>query len=62
MCIPHGGGGMKSSGYIDTTPPKSVKRVSKAVFEHGDPNYKEEVIQYRKPKPKKGFFESLFGL
>jgi len=62
MCIPHGATGTKSNGYIDTTPPKSVKRVSKAVFEHGDPNYKDEVIEYHKPKPKKNFFEKLLGL
>ncbi len=62
MCLSHSGGGKIDSGYIDTAPPKSIKRVSKAVFEHGDPNYDGEVIEYHKPKPKKNFFEKLFGL
>ncbi len=63
MCIPHGATGSKDSGYIeDGKPRKKVEKLPKAIFENGDPNYDGVVIEYKKPEPKKGFLQKVFGL
>jgi len=63
MCIPHGATGSKDSGFIETSPPrKKIEKLPKAIFEHGDPNYDGVVLEYKKPTPKKNFFEKLLGL
>ncbi|MDA3908214.1 MAG: hypothetical protein PF437_03935 [Sulfurimonas sp.] len=60
MCIPHGSGGKKDSGYIDIKPKKHVEKVSQEVFEKGDPNFVDERKNvYKKTEVKKSFLSSL---
>ena len=62
MCIPHGAGGSKDSGYIETKPKKHIKKVPQEIFEKGDPNFIDErQLDDKKQKEKKSFFDSLFG-
>ncbi|MFT7002678.1 MAG: hypothetical protein ACJAWW_000011 [Sulfurimonas sp.] len=61
MCMPHGSGGKKDSGYIEIKPKKHIKRVSQSVFEKGDPDFVDERKDMNiKPEVKKSFFSSLF--
>ena len=64
MCIPHGAARSKSNGFVKKErPQKSVKRVSKELFEKGDPDFIDERTSSYEPKSKKtGLFSSLFGL
>ena len=59
MCIPHGVTTSKSSGYIDEKPKKSLKRVSQAEFEHGDPDFVDERIYKDEPKKKSSIFMQM---
>jgi len=62
MCIAHGATTSRDNGYIDDKPKqKHVRKISKEILAHGDPNYDGEVIKYEKPK-KKSFFDMLFDL
>jgi len=62
MCIPHGAGGSKDSGYIETKPKRHVEKVPQEIFEKGDPNFVDERRpEDEKQKEKKSFFDSLFG-
>ncbi len=66
MCIPHNTFGTKSSSYKREKPKKSVKMVSKARFEHGDPDFVDErkktdtADKTDKEVENKGFFSFLF--
>lgn len=64
MCIPHGATGSKSNGFVkDDKPKKHIQRVSKELFEKGDPDFVDErTTPYIPKKKKKSFFDSLFGL
>ena len=61
MCIPHGVRTTKSNGYVEDKPKKSVKRVSEAEFEHGDPDFVDERIHKDEPKKKSSIFDKMFG-
>ena len=61
MCIPHGAARTKSNGYIEEKPKKSLKKVSQAEFEHGDPDFVDERIRKEEPKRKSSIFERLTG-
>ena len=62
MCIPHGGGGTKDSGYIDIKPKKHIKRVSQQQFEKGDPDFIDErVFKNEAANDKKTLCDRIFG-
>ena len=61
MCIPHGARTTHSNGYIEEKPKKSVKRVSEAEFEHGDPDFVDERIHKDELQKKGTIFDKLFG-
>lgn len=61
MCIPHGATGTKNNGYVEKEKPKkSIKRVSQAEFEKGDPDFIDDRTKAYKPKKDKSFFSSWF--
>lgn len=61
MCMPHGAGGKTDSGYIDVKPKKHIKKVSKDIFEKGDPDFIDERYLDKKTNDKKSLLDSLFG-
>ncbi len=61
MCIPHGATTSKSNGYVKEKKKRSVTPVSKAEFEHGDPDFVDERIVQEEEKMPSSFFETLFG-
>lgn len=61
MCIPHGATGKKDNGYVEEKPKKHIEKVSKELFEHGDPNFVDERTKPYVPKKKGGFFEKFFS-
>jgi len=53
MCIPHGATGSKSNGFVkEDKPKKHIQRVSKSLFEKGDPNFIDERTTFYEPKKK----------
>lgn len=66
MCIPHGATpNLNSGGRIkrEKTVQKSLKRVSKHMFEKGDPNFKDERHPHEAEgqESKKSWLSSLFS-
>lgn len=63
MCIPHGAAASVNNGYVkEKRPKKSIKRVSKEIFEKGDPDFVDERTEpYESKEQKKGLLESLFS-
>ena len=61
MCIPHGATTSKSNGYVEEKPKKSVKRVSQAEFEHGDPDFVDERVHKEETPKKSSVFDKLLG-
>ncbi|MFT5660106.1 MAG: hypothetical protein ACI9TV_000746 [Sulfurimonas sp.] len=63
MCIPHGGVGGKSNGFVkEEKPKKHITGVSQSEFEKGDPDFIDERTSEYEPKKKESFFSSLFGV
>ncbi|MBD3823348.1 MAG: hypothetical protein IE916_02425 [Epsilonproteobacteria bacterium] len=63
MCIPHGMAATTSNGFEKKERPKKhIERVSKEIFEKGDPNFVDERINKEEPQEeKKGFLASIFS-
>lgn len=60
MCIPHGIPNPNSSFTLKEKKVKHIEKVSKKIFEKGDPNFVDERTKTYKPKKKEGFFSWLF--
>ena len=61
MCMPHGGTGSKSNGFVkEDKQKKHIKKVSRSQFEKGDPDFIDERIDGYKSQKKETFFSSLF--
>ena len=61
MCIPHGATTTRSNGYVKEKPKKSIKKVSDAEFEHGDPDFVDERIHKEEIKKPSSIFERMRG-
>ena len=62
MCMPHGAGGSKDSGYIDIKPKKHIKKVSQDIFEKGDPDFVDErIIHEEDHSTIKSLCDKIFG-
>lgn len=62
MCMPSSSGAKSDSGYIEIKPKKHIQRVSKDIFEKGDPDFLDERnFENEQGKAKKSFFALLFG-
>ena len=62
MCIPHGATGSIDSGYVEKKAKKHVEKVSKEVFEKGDPNFVDErTLESDKPEKEKSMCDRIFG-
>ena len=60
MCMPHGGSGGKSNGFVkEEKPKKHIERVSQSQFEKGDPSFLDERTASYEPKKKESFFSFL---
>ena len=53
MCIPHGVSGTKSAKAPKERVQRKITKVSQSVFEHGDPDYKDEMVKSHPVNPKK---------
>lgn len=66
MCIPHGASPNLNSGQRikrEKTVTKSIPKVSKDMFEKGDPSFKDERLKKHAPQKevKKSWLASLLG-
>jgi len=62
MCIPHGATTAKDNGYAEVKPKKHIEKVSKDLFEHGDPNFVDERVKKSEEiKDKSSFLSSFFA-
>lgn len=62
MCIPHGATSPRNNNYVkEEKPKKSVKRVSKDIFEKGDPDFVDERIIKEETTHLKSLCDLIFG-